>query len=82
MSRMTTGPDPFDESALEERSLGEAGEIVKRAGDEPLSAWVLSLRSGGEELEKVPRARYRFGARRGRGRGSVEKILQFFLATP
>jgi hypothetical protein len=61
------------------RSFGEAGEIVKRTGDEPLPAWVLILGRGGEELEKIPRARYRFGTRR--GRGSVGKILQFFLAT-
>ena len=61
------------------RSLSEAGEIIKRASNKPLPAWVLSLGSGGEQLQKVPRARYRFGARR--SRGSVEKILQFFLAT-
>jgi len=60
-------------------SLGEAGEVVKRASNEPLPAWVLSLGSGGKQLEKVPRARCRFGARR--GWGSVEKILQFFVAT-
>jgi hypothetical protein len=27
------------------RLLGEAGEVIKRAGDEPLLAWVLSLSS-------------------------------------
>jgi hypothetical protein len=43
-----------------------------------LPAWVLSLGGSGEQLEKVARARGRFGARR--GGGGVEKILQFFLA--
>jgi hypothetical protein len=61
------------------RSLSEAGEIVKRASNEPLPAWVLSLGSGGEQLQKVSRTRYRFGARR--GGDSVKKIFQFFLAT-
>ena len=61
------------------RSLSEAGKIVKRASNEPLPAWVLSFGGGGEQLQKVPRARYRFAARR--SGGSVEKILQFFLAT-
>ena len=60
------------------RSLGEAGEIVERASDEPLPARVLSLGGSGEQLEKVSRARCRFGARR--GGGGVEKTLQFFLA--
>jgi hypothetical protein len=46
--RMTTGSDPFDEFALDKWSLGEAGEVVKRASNEPLPAWVLSLGSGGE----------------------------------
>src|SRR4051794_10162691 len=78
--RMITGSDPFDKSALDKRLLGEAGEIIERTGDEPLSAWVLSLRGRGEQLEKVSRARYRFSARR--GRSSVEKLLQFFLAIP
>ena len=67
-----------DRVVLAPQSLGEAGEIVKRAGDEPLPAWILGLGGGGEQLEKVPRARCRFGARR--GGGSVEKVLQFFLA--
>jgi hypothetical protein len=65
---------------LDKRSLGEAGEVVERTGDEPLPAGILSLRGRGEQLEKVPRARYRFSARR--GRSSIEKILHFFLATP
>jgi hypothetical protein len=60
------------------RSLGEAGEVVERTGDEPLPAWVLSLGGSSEQLEKVSRAHRRFGACR--GWGSVEKILQFFLA--
>src|SRR5215204_7559119 len=60
-------------------SLDEAGEIIKRLGDKPLPARVLSLGRGREQLEKVPHARGRFGARR--GRRSVEKILQFFLTT-
>jgi hypothetical protein len=69
----------LDTTQPEHPSLGEAGQVVECAGDKPLPAWVLSFGSGGEQLEKVPRARYRFGARR--GGGSVEKILQFFLAT-
>ena len=60
------------------RSLGEAGELVEGAGDEPLPARVLSLGGSGEQLEKVSRARCCFGARR--GGGGVEKTLQFFLA--
>ena len=47
-------------------------------GDKPLPAWVLGLGGGGEQLEKVLRARCRFGSRR--GGSSVEKVLQFFLA--
>ena len=77
---MTTGSDPFEEFALDKLSFSEAGEIVKRTGDEPLPAWVRSLRGRSEQLEKVSRASHRFSARR--GRSSVEKILQFFLAIP
>src|SRR5918997_102483 len=62
------------------RSVGEAGEVVKCASDEPLLAWVLGLGGGGEQLEKVPRARCRFGSRR--SGSSVKKVLQFLLATP
>ena len=69
-----------DRVVLAPQSLGEAGEIVKRAGDEPLPAWILGLGGGSEQLEKVPRARCRFGARR--GGSSIEKVLQFFLAIP
>jgi hypothetical protein len=70
---------PLAPSGWPSRSLGEAGEVIESAGDEPLAARVLSLGGGGEQLEKVPRARSRFGARRGGSR--IEKILQFCLAT-
>jgi len=39
----------------------------------------LSLGGGSEQLQKIPRACRGFGARR--DGGSVEKFLQFFLAT-
>ena len=78
--RRCSAPAGADASSLNNgRLLGEAGEVVERAGNEPLPAGVLSLGGGGEQLEKIPRARRRFGARR--GGGGVEKILQFFLAT-
>jgi hypothetical protein len=63
----------------EHPSLGEAGEVVERAGDKPLPAWILSFWGGGEQLEKIPGTRCRFGACH--GGGSIEKILQFVLAT-
>src|SRR3954471_12819473 len=36
--------------------LREAGEVVERAGNEPLPAGVLSLGGGSEQLQKIPRA--------------------------
>jgi hypothetical protein len=63
----------------EHPSLGEAGEVVERAGDKPLPAWILSFGGGGEQLEKIPGTRCRSGACH--GGGSIEKTLQFVLAT-
>ena len=52
---------------------GETAEVVKRAGDELLATEVPSLGSGGKQLDQVPRARCRVGARR--RRGGEKKIL-------
>jgi hypothetical protein len=58
-------------------SIGEAGEVVQRTGDEFSSTGVLSFRRGGKQLDKIPSFGYRLGPR---CRGADEKrILQFFL---
>ena len=52
---------------------GETAEVVKRAGDELLATEVLSLGSGGKQLDELPHARCCLSARR--RRGGEKKIL-------